>query len=85
MAVVKFEIGGKFVSPAQITHPLEKRVYESIVASFNQRFGFLKCPTHREEPVFVVRGPSIDRVDFEVTTCCSQLLDLVNKKSSSTE
>lgn len=82
MALVKFEIGGKTIVPSQITNTLERKVYDSIVQSFNQRFGVLKCPTHREEPVFLVQGPSIDRVSFEVSACCSQMLDLVNKKAA---
>jgi hypothetical protein len=82
MALVKFEIGGKAVAPAQITNSLERKVYESIVASLNQKFGILKCPTHREEPVFLVKGPSIDKVGFEVSACCPQMLEMVNKKAA---
>lgn len=81
MALVKFDIAGKAVVPAQIEKSLERKVYQSIVDSLNQRFGMLKCPTHREEPVFLVKGPSIDRAAFEVTACCQQMLDLVNKKA----
>ncbi len=82
MALIKFDIGGKMVVPAQIERSLERKVYESIVQSLNQRFGMLKCPTHREEPVFLVKGPSIDKAAFEVTACCQQMLDMVNKKAS---
>ncbi len=82
MALVKFEIGGKSVAPSQITSSLERKVYESIVQSLNKKFGNLKCPTHREEPVFLVAGPSIDKVGFEVNACCQQMLDMVNKKAA---
>lgn len=82
MALIKFQIGGKAIVPSQITNALERKVYESIVNSLNQRFGTLKCPTHREEPVFLVAGPSIDKAGFEVSACCQQMLDLVNKKAA---
>lgn len=82
MALVKFEIGGKEVVPSQIERALERKVYEGIVASLNQRFGMLKCPTHRQEPIFIVRGSSIDKAAFEVSACCEQMMEMVNKKAA---
>lgn len=61
---------------------MERNVYQSILSTLQSRFGTIRCPIHHGEPVITVTGPSIDQASFEVSGCCQELLDLVQKRAA---
>jgi hypothetical protein len=79
---ISFEINGRKVSPNKVGDVLEKAALENIQSSIKKAVGSLRCPMHNRAPRIVAKGRSIDKLNFEVYSCCEELVDKISKKLS---
>jgi hypothetical protein len=48
--------------------------------SIKRQVGGAICPEHGLHPTVKVKSRNIDKIKFEVSGCCQQLIDIVNSK-----
>lgn len=80
MIDISFEINGKKVSPRNTGDALESAVLQSIKDSITKSVGLVRCPEHGSKPSIQAKGRSLDSLTFEVSGCCSKLIDEVKRK-----
>jgi len=80
MIDVTFEIGGKKVSPNRVGDELEKAIFKQVTENIKKALSSVRCPEHGEHPNVVVKGRSMDKLNFEVHGCCQNLIDLATSK-----
>ena len=53
------------------------------VANFiNERVGELRCPDHHKAPTIICKGDSLDNLTFDVTGCCTKIIQMTKEKLS---
>jgi hypothetical protein len=57
-----------------------KIVLTQFTDSIKKQVGGSICPEHGLHPTVKVKGSNFDKVEFEVSGCCQQVLDIVNKR-----
>jgi hypothetical protein len=55
-------------------------VFNQFKDSIERQVGDSICPEHGMHPTVKVKGRNIDKIKFEVSGCCKQLIDIVNSK-----
>ena len=80
MVDVSFEIKGKRIEPDNMTDVLDilflKHVSEKIKASVAS----IHCTKHDEQPSILVKGQSLDNLNYEISGCCEDLIKKIKKK-----
>jgi hypothetical protein len=74
---IKFKIDGRVVNPNRIGDILEKTIYDKLSSSIKKRLGSIVCPTHGEHPTVTIVGRSINKIEYQITGCCQNLIDQV--------
>lgn len=77
---IKFKINGRTVRPNQITNELEKAMLQEISNSIKKAVSSVRCPTHGEAAQILGTGRTIDKLKFEVTGCCDELISEVRRR-----
>jgi hypothetical protein len=80
MIDVTFEIGGKKVSPNRVRDELGKVILKQVTENIKKALSSVRCPEHGEHPRVIVKGRSMDSLNFEVHGCCQNLIDLATSK-----
>jgi len=80
MIEVTFEINGRKVNPNRLGDALEKAILQGIQESVRKKLGAIRCPEHGQGPKVICKGRSVDKLSFEVTGCCQNLIDTVLAK-----
>ena len=80
MVDISFEINGKIVQPDDMTDALDILFLKHIREKTNDSLASTCCPAHGEKPSIIVRGQTIDNLNFEVSGCCDDLINKVNKQ-----
>jgi hypothetical protein len=57
-----------------------KIVLTQFTDSIKKQVGGSICPEHGLHPTVKVKGSNFNKVEFEVSGCCQQVLDIVNKR-----
>ena len=80
MAEISFEIKGKKVEPHGMKDALDVMFMEHLYDEISNRLGPLKCKKHGHEPKVIIKGQSLDNLNYEVTGCCNDLIIEAQKK-----
>ena len=75
MANVRFEVGGRTVSPDRFADELEKGIYSQVSENISKALRGVRCVEHGEVPTVIVKGRSMKDLKFEVHGCCQDLID----------
>jgi hypothetical protein len=75
MIELSFEIGGQEVYLDQIENEDEKATLQQVADDLTKSLNYVRCPQHWQLPKVMVRGETIDDLYFEVSGCCSSLID----------
>ena len=75
MIKIEFKINGRTVSPDRIGDELEKSIYNHIIESIKRKLGSVRCHEHGKYPTVTLVGKSIDKIEFQVTGCCQNMID----------
>ncbi len=82
MLDILFEINGRKVSPNRIGDALEAAVLKELQTTIKKSVGSVKCPKHNSNPKIVVKGRTMDNLNFEISGCCDDLVKEVRQKLS---
>ena len=80
MIDITFEIGGKKVSPNRVGDELEKAIFKQVTENIKKALSSVRCPEHGEYPKVIVKGRSMDKLNFDIHGCCQNLIDLATSK-----
>lgn len=80
MIKVTYEIGGRKVSPDRIGDELEKAILKQVTENIIKALSSVRCPEHGKPPEVIVKGRTIDKLNFEIQGCCQKLIDLATGK-----
>ena len=80
MVDVSFEINGETVQPDSMSDALDILFLKHIREKTKNSLGAINCTEHGEKPSIIVRGQTIDNLNFEVSGCCGDLINKVNKQ-----
>jgi len=80
MIDIKFEIGGKKVSPNKFGDALEAAVLSQITEHLKKSVGSIRCKEHNQSPTLKVKGRNINNLSYEVHGCCDSLIEQVSDK-----
>jgi len=75
MIDIQFKINGRAVSPNRIGDVLEKAIYDHVIESVKKKLGSVRCPKHGKSPKVTIVGKSIDKVEYQITGCCQDVID----------
>jgi NifU-like protein involved in Fe-S cluster formation len=75
MIDLSFEIGGQEVFLDQIENEDEKGALQQTADILRKSLNSVRCPQHRQLPEVTVKGETIGDLYFEVSGCCSSLID----------
>ena len=70
----------KKVSNSRFSKESGKAVFNQFKDSIKKRVRGSVCPEHGLHPTVKVKGCNTDKIDFEISGCCQQLIDIVNAK-----
>ena len=73
MIDIKFQIGGRTVSPRNLKGALEGAILENVQSSIKKSVGTVRCSKHGTSPKVLVKGRNLDSLQFEVSGCCDTL------------
>ncbi|EIA1557808.1 TPA: hypothetical protein ACP5XP_004513 [Vibrio parahaemolyticus] len=82
MIKITCEINGSKVDPKNMKNALEAAVLSSVVDNVKKSVGSLKCGEHAKAPSIKIKGKSIDKLSFEISSCCEELDQKVRSKLS---
>lgn len=74
MIDISYEVGGRKVSPSQFSNAIEKAVFTQVTDSVTKALSSVRCPEHGQYPSVVVKGASLDNLQFEIHGCCEDLI-----------
>jgi nitrogenase subunit NifH len=77
---ISFEIGGRKVRPNQVKNALEKAILTNLSDSIAKALRGVTCPEHGGRPTVRCSGRKLDKLTFEVTGCCSDLIERATAK-----
>lgn len=75
MIEIQFKINGRKVNPNNIGNVLEKAMYDHVIESVKKKLGSVRCPEHGSPPKVTIVGKSIDKVEFQISGCCQEVID----------
>jgi hypothetical protein len=75
LADIRFEVGGRSVSPDRFSDEIEKAIYSQVRDNIAKALRGVRCPEHGETPKVVVKGRSMKDLSWEVHGCCQALID----------
>jgi len=80
--VMKIAYGSsnKKVNNPQFLKESGQAVFNQFKNSIKKQVGGSVCPEHGLHPTVKVKGRNIGKIEFEVSGCCQQLIDIVNAK-----
>jgi hypothetical protein len=58
----------------------EAAILSSIQNNLKQKLSACRCAKHGQSPKLNGKGRSFDKITFEVTGCCAELVESVNRK-----
>lgn len=61
---------------------LEKAVLKAAAESVTKTVRSMRCPTHGEGAKIIVKGRTVEGLDFEISGCCDELTEAVTAKIS---
>lgn len=82
MIDISFEINGRKVRPNQMRNALEKAILQDISSSISQSLRSVRCTVHGERPKVRCKGRKLDKLTFEISGCCENLVERATKKLS---
>ena len=82
MVKISFELNGKKINPNQIGNAIEKALFENVQESITELVGSIHCKTHGKTPFIIAKGRSVDKLRFNVSGCCENIINQVQKKLS---
>jgi hypothetical protein len=71
---VKFVVGGREITPDNVSDAARALVYKHIRASITERLRGVRCPLHGGSPQVTVDGGP-DKLAWRITGCCERLRD----------
>ena len=79
MFSLEVELNGKRVAPGQLSNMIEDMLLTHISEEITNKIGRVRCPEHNQYAKVKAKGRSIDKLSFEISGCCQQLVDQCNK------
>lgn len=80
MINVTFEIGGRQVTPHRVGKELEKVFLKHMIDNITKALSSVRCSEHGQHPKVIVKGPTMNKLNFEVHGCCQDLINLAISK-----
>ena len=74
MINVSYEVGGRKVSLGQFSSEIEKAVLTQVTDNVTKALSSVRCQEHGQYPSVVVKGASLDELQFEIHGCCEDLI-----------
>lgn len=80
MAEISFEIEGETVEPDGMKDVLDILFLEHLRQELQNSLAAVRCARHDQEPRIKVKGQSLDQLTYEVSGCCSNLIEETREK-----
>jgi actin-like ATPase involved in cell morphogenesis len=80
MLNITYEINGKKVNPKSFGNAIEQAILNQVTEHIKKTVGSVRCSEHHQAPKIKVKGRSLDKLSFEVSGCCEQLIEKVKQK-----
>ncbi len=80
MIEVSFEICGGIVKPNKVKDALQKALFQGVHDYIKQTVGPVCYPVHGVGPKIICKGPNLSDLSFEVSGCCQEFTNTVEKK-----
>jgi hypothetical protein len=77
---IEYGSGTKKITKPPFSKESGNAVFNQFKDSIKRQVGGSICPEHGMHPTVKVKGRNIDKIEFEVSGCCQQLIDIVNAK-----
>lgn len=61
---------------------LDEAARKKVAEFINNRVGDLVCPDHHKAPTIICQGKSLDSLSFDVTGCCTKIIQITKEKLS---
>ena len=74
------ELGMIFDGRAGDPSVVDEATRKKIAAYIEDRVGDLRCPEHDKAPTIVVNGDNLETMSFDVTGCCTKLIQITKEK-----
>lgn len=62
---------------------LERTVMAQLEKVVSGAVGNTRCPIHKESGEVLLTGKSLDKLEFQVSGCCDELVEIIEGKLSS--
>jgi hypothetical protein len=59
---------------------IEKALVANLKNHITKKVGAIRCPDHGQEAEIVVKGNDFSNITFDISGCCSKLIDEVKRK-----
>ena len=80
MVDVSFEIEGKRVEPDSMKDVLDIMFLKHVRNQINDSVNAIWCKKHGEQVSVLVKGSSLDNLNYQVSGCCDEFVNRVKKK-----
>ena len=74
------ELGMIFDGRAGDPNIIDDSIRKKISSFIGERVGNFRCPDHDKAPTIVVKGDNLENIQFEVTGCCTKLIQMTKEK-----
>ncbi len=75
MAKVSYRVNGREVGPRQFADAFTASALEHITSQVKARLESERCPEHGERATVTVKSTEGQKLSFEITGCCSHLVE----------
>ena len=80
MVDVSFEIKREKIQPESMTDVLDILFLKHVRKKIKDSVASIYCKKHDKQPSILVKGPNPDNLNYEVTGCCEDFINQVEKK-----
>ena len=80
MINVSFEIKGERVGPDDMTDVLDILFLKHVSEKIKDSVASLSCAKHHKQASILVKGQSLDNLNYEVFGCCEDFIKKIKKK-----
>jgi hypothetical protein len=77
---IRYEINGRRIDPRNVRDAIESAVLGAVSDSISQKLRSCRCPDHGGTPKLIGKGRSVDKLNFEISGCCDNLIAEVKRR-----
>ena len=80
MIDIRFEIGGRKVSPDRVGSEMEKAILKEVTEKIRKALTSVTCAEYGQRPRVTLKGRTVDALSFHIEGCCQALIEEAQKK-----